>query len=546
FNSIPDDDGVVRRVPLLLQTKGEIYPSLAMEALRVAQGASSYTVKMAGASGETSYGGASTGITHLRNGHFEIPTDKYGNFLMYYTDTDAANDRYISAWQVLDDNFDASLVEGHILFLGTSAPGLKDLRATPMDPSLPGVEVHAQALEQVLAEQYLVRPDWMDGAEVVMMLAFGIILIVVMAQLTAIWGAVFMLVVQAGAIYFSLHMFRTHGYLIDPISPGIAILLLYLTESLRRYISSEQERKQVRSAFGQYMSPVLVEQLAKDPNKLKLGGEMKELSVLFCDIRGFTTISEQFNAQELTAFINRFLTPMTNVILERKGTIDKYMGDCIMAFWNAPLDDEEHARNASEAALGMFAELRELNAERKMRAGEEGREYLPVNIGIGINTGEICVGNMGSEQRFDYSVLGDDVNLASRLEGQSKTYGVDIVIGENTRCQLENMALLELDLIRVKGKTSAVTIYALMGDESLYEKPAFQELVDLWKKTLKAYRTKEWDGARNFINLCRTQVAKLEGVELETLFRLYEARIAAYKITPPPEDWDGVFIATSK
>lgn len=543
FNNTPDPDGIVRRVPLALEMNDNIYFSLAMEALRVAQGASSYIIKMAGASGEESYG-AESGITQIRNGKFEIPTDANGNFLVHYTPFE--EERYIPAWKIMEDDFDPSLVEGNILFFGTSAPGLADLRATPINPSLPGVEVHVQALEQILTGSYLYRPDWMLYAEIVMMVVMGLLLMFVMARSTAVWGAVLMVCFQIGALWFSVYMFRMEGYLIDPVSPSIVILLLYITESLRRYILSESERKQVRGAFSQYMSPVMVAELAKNPDALTLGGEMKELTVLFADIRGFTTISERFDAQQLTAFINRFLTPMTDVILQHKGTIDKYMGDCIMAFWNAPLDDEKHARNACVSALEMFDALDELNEKRKQRASDEGREYLPVGIGIGLNTGDICVGNMGSDQRFDYSVLGDDVNLASRLEGQSKTYGVRVVIGDNTKAQVEDLATIELDLIQVKGKTSAVTIHALLGLEELALEDDFKKLEELWNKALNSYRAQQWDEAVNFIGLCETQCEKLEGIDLSGLFALYAERIAAYRVNPPAEDWDGVFEATSK
>lgn len=543
FNNTPDADGIVRRVPLALALGKDVYFSLAMEALRVAQGASSYIIKMAGASGEESYGEAS-GITEIRNGKFKIPTDAGGNFLVHYTTFQP--ERYIPAWKVLEPDFDPKQVEGHILFFGTSAPGLKDLRATPLNPSLAGVEVHVQALEQILTGKFLYRPDWILYAETVSMLVVGLLLMAVMAQLTAVWGAVFMVAAQGGALWFSVHMFRADGYLIDPISPGLVILMLYLTESLRRYILSESERKQVRSAFSQYMSPVLVAQLAKHPEKLKLGGEMKTLTVLFCDIRGFTTISERFNAQQLTTFINRFLTPMSNVILEHHGTIDKYMGDCIMAFWNAPLDDPHHARHGCISALNMFKALDALNATMAEEARQAGTTPLPVGIGIGLNSGEICVGNMGSEQRFDYSVLGDDVNLASRLEGQSKTYGVGVVIGQNTAAFVPDLATIELDRIQVKGKTEAVTIHALLGDESLADDLHFQKLKELWSKALVSYRAQHWDETTNFINLCRHHLEKHAIAKLDGLFELYEERLATYRITPPPEGWTGVYEAKSK
>lgn len=542
FNNIPDNDGIIRRIPLMLAAGEDLYFSLAMEALRVAQGASSYIVKMAGASGEKNYG-TDSGITQIRNGKFQIPTDAQGRMLLHYTPY--RQDRYIPAWHVLEPDFDASQIEGRILIIGTSAPGLLDLRATPLNPSLPGVEVHAQAIEQILLGKHLFRPDVMLGAEVVIMVVCGVLMMIIMARLTAIWGAVFMLGMLAAAFGSSIYAYAAHGYLVEPVSGALVIVALYLSESLRRYIHSESERKQVRSAFSQYMSPALVEELAKNPEKLTLGGEMKELTLLFADIRGFTTISEQFGAQELTEFINSFLTPMTDVILKRQGTIDKYMGDCIMAFWNAPLEVRLHAQQACLSALEMLAAVDDMNLQRRKMAEATGTTYLPINIGIGLNTGEVCVGNMGSQQRFDYSVLGDDVNLASRLEGQSKTYGVSVVLGEKTLAQVSDLATLELDLIKVKGKTKAVRIFALLGDDTLAQSEAYGKLRELWNKALVSYRAQQWDEAENFMKLCTTSSTKL-GIDLSGLHELYAQRIRHFRMTPPPLGWDGVFEATSK
>lgn len=278
---------------------------------------------------------------------------------------------------------------------------------------------------------------------------------------------------------------------------------------------------------------------------MKLGGEMRDMTLLFCDVRGFTTISEQFDAEGLTRLINRFLTPMTNVILERKGTIDKYMGDCIMAFWNAPLDDDDHAANACRSALAMIETMKAVNVELEKEAKEEGRKHIPLNVGIGLNSGQVCVGNMGSDQRFDYSVLGDNVNLASRLEGQSKPYGVGIVIGENTRERAPGFATLELDLIRVKGKTVPVRIYALLGDEEFAKEPRFLDLAQEHEAMLAAYRYQDWPAAREHLAACRVR-AEAAGLELTGLYDLYEERIGQYEEVSPGKDWDGVFVALTK
>jgi adenylate cyclase len=278
---------------------------------------------------------------------------------------------------------------------------------------------------------------------------------------------------------------------------------------------------------------------------LKLGGETREMTFLFCDVRGFTTISETFKSHPhgLTRLINRLLTPLTNVILDNRGTIDKYMGDCIMAFWNAPLDDETHAEDACESALKMYVALEKLNKERENEAAEEGVEFLPLNVGIGINTGECVVGNMGSDQRFDYSVLGDPVNLAARLESQSKNYGVGVVLGSETVNQINGAyATLELDLIEVKGKTEAVDIYCLYGDAARAKSPEFLDHKKTHDAMLTLFRQQKWDEAEALIRECRE---KSDG-ELGEFYDLYEERIADYRATPPPKDWDGVFVATTK
>lgn len=543
FNSSPDADGVLRRIPLVFNAGGRLVPSLSAESLRIAQGASSYIIKSAGASGEEDYG-QGTGIVAVKIGQFEIPTGPTGKLWIYYSEF--VPDRYIPAWKVLEPDFNTNLVNGKILFLGTSAPGLKDIRATPFNPLTSGVEVHAQAVEQILSGEYLSRPDWITGAEISLMVVVGLLLIIVMSRLSALWGVLFTFCALVIAIQLSWLVFFKYRILIDPVTPSIAILLLYFSESFSRYITTEKEKRQVRDAFSHYMSPALVAELAAHPERLKLGGETKNLTFLFCDIRGFTSISENLEAQELTLFINQFLTPMTTVILEHKGTIDKYMGDCIMAFWNAPLDDDEHEKNACVAALHMLDALTVFNNKMRLEAEATGRHYIPVNIGIGLNSGSCCVGNMGSDQRFDYSVVGDDVNLASRLEGQSKSYGVTVVVGENTQKKTRELAHLELDFIRVKGKNEPVRIFALLGDEMLALSEAFGRLRGDFTAMLSAYRSQQWEEALALLKQAENSSKVLESLNLEVLFALYRERIAAYRVSPPEVGWDGAFTATSK
>ncbi|MFA5139692.1 MAG: adenylate/guanylate cyclase domain-containing protein [Elusimicrobiota bacterium] len=587
FSNIPDADGVIRRVPLLYKIGEEMFPSLAGEALRLALGSPGYKVKSAGGSGEESYG-AQTGIAtvqiagvrvridesgralaselaspllryvvenHLRLGRFrvtekmvkaggatvpiDVPTEPAGNVVLY--DTGYVPERYIPVWRVLSKDFDPKEVEGKILFVGTSAAGLKDQRATPLNQVTSGVELHSQVCEQALTGRFLERPDWGAGVEFTLMLVLGLLLIVLMPKLGAAWCAL----IAGGGLAFAFGgswiAYTRHQLLLDPVFPSLVASLIYVSTSLINYLRSESEKKQVRGAFSRYMSPALVEQLAADPTKLKLGGETRELTIMFSDIRGFTTISEQFDSAGLTVFINRYLTPMTGIVLENKGTIDKYIGDCIMAFWNAPLDDADHARNACRTALGMRSGLKVLNEEWRQIAEAEGRKHIPIKTGIGLNTGPCCVGNLGSEQRFDYSVLGDDVNLSSRLEGQSKNYGVDIVIGENTRAKTPEFAGLELDLIRVKGKTVPVHIFTLLGDEAFAETPGFLKTAEKHGAMLQAYRSQKWIQAMALLRECR----ELEP-SLGALYDLYTQRIEGFRAKPPGEGWDGVFVATSK
>ncbi len=532
LNSVPDHDGLIRKVPLLLRVGDALHPTLSAETLRIAQGASTYVLSV-----------DEGGIQQLRIGELAIPTDKHGHVWVHYTPY--AKERYIPAWEILADGFDASRLEGHIVLLGTSAAGLKDIRTTPLNPVTNGVEIHVQAMEQMLLGHFLSRPDWINAAEFLYMVIAALLVWLLLALLSPYVGAVCTLLLLGGSAYGSWIAFSDHRLLVDPVSPGIAIVMLYLVESLRRYIGAEKERQQVRHAFSHYMSPALVEQLARQPDALSLGGEMKDMTVLFCDIRGFTAISEQFDAQELTQFINQFLTPMTNIILERQGTIDKYMGDCIMAFWNAPLDDPHHGENGCRAALEMVKALEAWNIARELKYVHKTKTFIPVRIGIGLNSDACCVGNMGSDQRFDYSVLGDGVNLASRLEGQSKQYGMTIVIGEQTHKAIQGFATIELDLIMVKGKTEAVHIYGLLGDEELSEKAAWQDVEDANSNMLTTYRAQDWETALCWLEKLTT-LSNTLNLGLEGYITLYQTRIADYQHMPPPEDWDGVFVATSK
>ena len=499
-NWIPLRDQVIRRVPLLLSVGGALYPSLPLETLRVALKETTVFVRSSGGSGVLAFG-QRTGVESVRVGTTVLPTDANGELWLRFARPDSR--RYISAHTVLDGSFDRKSIAGRDIFIGTSAVGLLDLRATPLDSAVPGVEIHAQALEQMLSGDHLTRPAYATGAELLFLVGIG----ATVARLIYRLGATATAAIGALAIFAvfgaSWLAYSQAGLLFDPVYPALAILLVYLTTSLNNYIETELERNRVRWAFGHYVAAPLVEELARNHDKLKLGGEMREVSVLFADVRSFTTLSEGLGAEELIRFLNELFTPLSEVILAERGTIDKFMGDAIMAFWNAPLADPRHATNACRAALRMLHELDRLNTAWGQAAAQRGATAVPVRIGIGLNTGECCVGNVGSPQRFDYSILGDVVNLASRLEEATKTYGCPIVVGERTAAAAPELAFLEIDAAKIRGKERTEHIFALVGDEAVAASDRFRALAGAHARLLQALRAGDAAAAHEALRACR-------------------------------------------
>jgi adenylate cyclase len=536
LNQYVDWDHVVRRVPLILTLGGKPYPSLVAEALRVAFGASTYVGRAAGANGERDFGKA-TGLTAIRIGPLTVPTDAGGRVWLHYQARRPA--LAIPAADILDGKFDPARIAGHIVLVGTSAAGvINDLQATPIAPNVPGVEIHAQLLDQILAQSFLNRPDWAVGAEILFTLLTGAALIFVLPRIGALPSAVLGGASVAAVLATSWAAFAYGRLLIDPIYPWLVLTSVYLAASLIGYLRTEARQREIRSAFSRYMSPYYVEELAAHPERLVLGGEMRMMTIMFCDIRGFTTLAEGMDARTLTQFMNSFLSPMTEIITGLKGTIDKYIGDCIMAFWNAPLDDPEHAQNAVRAAQAMRQQLIELNRLWSHEAQAASRSRATVRIGIGINSGECCVGNFGSMQHFDYSLLGDPVNLASRLEGLGKLYGMDLVIGAETAERLGDPALVEVDLVAVKGKSQAGRVFTLLPPGT----DPGADFAALHRQLLCAYREREWTAAERLLDDRRLAAV----AHLAPVYDLYRRRIAHFRAEPPPADWDGVFAAAEK
>lgn len=470
-NWLPDRDQTVRRVPLLLQLGRQVVPGLAAESLRVAQGASTVVVRSSNASGQNAFG-AQSGVAAVKIGDIVVPTDRQAEIRVAYSPSEPQ--RFIPAWKLLAGEARDDL-RGHIVLVGSSAAALGDRRATPIEPSVPGVEIHAQAIEQMIEQRVLERPDWLPGAELVLALALALLVALLLPRVPTAPGAIGVLSVVAALALASWQAFARHGMLIDPILPAAAAILTYLTCVVWLYRHEQLQRRYVREAFGRYVSPAVVARLAEDPAKLMLGGEKRDLTVMFCDIRGFTAIAERLDPQRLTRFMNDYLTAMSEVVLAHGGTIDKYVGDAIMAFWNAPLDDPDHARNAARTALAMTSRLAELNARWR---GPDGFAELQedVRFGIGLSTGECLVGNFGSEQRFDYSALGDCVNIAARMQDATKLYAATILAPQATRDLVSEFAWVEIDRASLRGRSEATRIFLLAGDDVFRQSAEFAEL----------------------------------------------------------------------
>ena len=524
----PERDGIIRRVPMIMEAQGVTMPSLSFEMLRVITGTDTIFIKADHA-----------GITSIGVKGFQIPTDRNGQLWVHFAHYDPT--LYVSAVDVLEGSVKPEMIKNKLVLIGTSAVGLNDIKTTPVSAAMPGVEIHAQVLEATLTKSLLAQPPHGPLLEFGAALLLGLLVI----AFAPMFGPVTL--VAVGALFASLlvgtswYYYTQQRLLVDFTYPLLSTTTIYLTLIFSSFVREQAQRRQIRSAFGQYLSPALVAQLAQSPEKLVLGGESREMTIMFTDVRGFTTISESFknDPQGLTTLMNRFLTPLTNAILARKGTIDKYMGDAIMAFWNAPLDDKEHELNACEAAIDMLERIDVLNKIREVEAQESGITYFPINVGVGLNTGYCVVGNMGSDLRFDYSVLGDTVNLASRLEGQTKEYGFSIIVGSKTAMAVkEKFAILELDFIMVKGKKEPEVIYAIAGRQDTANSERFQRLRNLTIEMLACYRNRDWDGALDAIERGRkTDVAD----SLEYLYDMYQERLHAYKEDPPPPDWNGAF-----
>ena len=528
--SIGNNDAIVRQLPTFERIGDQLIPSLALEMTRVAVGASTYQIKSSNASSEEAYG-AKTGINHIKLGPLTIPTTAKGNAWIYFTPT--KNISTVSAVDVISGVVPPEFFEGKVALVGTSAAGLLDLRSTPTEKNIPGVTIIAQFIQQIFANEFLQRPDWLFGAEFLAGIVLAVLITLSIQALGPIGGLSILVTGSGGIIGSSYYFYKSKLFLVDPISPLIIALSVYVAVTFFNFLFTELERSRVRGAFAQYLSPEMVNRLAESSESLVLGGERKEMTFLFSDIRGFTKISEQYkdDPEALTQLINQLLTVLSNAILEHGGTIDKYMGDCIMAFWNAPTDQADHRQLAIKAAHTMNEALDIFNLE------VEGNLEFKLEIGIGINSGNCIVGNMGSDKRFDYTVLGDAVNLASRLESQSSNYGLHMIVGENTYIDDSAFTMIEIDKIAVKGKSSAETIFTCFKPEIKFQ----EEFLDKHNDFLKEYRSQNWEAAKSSIGVLLSSPN-----ELELYYKHMYARIEEYIKNPPVANWEGVYVAKNK
>lgn len=527
FNPLTDFDGVARRVPMLMEYRGAFYESLSLAVFRTLSGDSAIQAVF-----EEGAGNIGDSLEWLRVGKLRIPVDENISALVPYRGKQGSFP-YVSATDVLHGRISAQELVGAIVLVGTTAPGLMDLRSTPVGAVYPGVEVQANLIAGMLDRNIKQKPAFIMGAEITEMLLLGLLLAFTLPLLSPVKASLTALAALLLVIGINLSLWQS-GNMVMPLAAAmLMIIALFMLSMSYGFFVESRAKRQITGLFGQYVPPELVDEMSENPGNFTMEGESREMTVLFSDVRGFTTISEGLSPKELSRLMNEYMTPMTHIIQKHRGTIDKYIGDAIMAFWGAPLADPDHSRHALLAAMEMQQMLMQLREQFKTKGWPE------ICIGVGINTGTMSVGNMGSEFRMAYTVMGDAVNLASRLESITKQYGVGIIVGENTQKAVPDVVFRELDRVRVKGKDEPVAIYEPLGAAGQVDKTTLDEL-KLFQQVLKLYRALDWD-------LAEMQLLNLQQSSPEcALYRLYLERISYFRDHPPDVEWDGVFTFTTK
>jgi adenylate cyclase len=514
FNQIPDYDGLFRKAPLLLLYDGDIYPSLGL------LGLSRYLDK------PVLVDVAPFGVRSVAVGDLPLSVNEQGRLaLNYYGGT--ASFPTISAVDVIEKKVPAQALKGKLVFVGVTETGIYDMRATPFDPALPGVEIHATVAANALDRRFLVRDGRTLGLEMGCMFLLPLLLALLLNTTPrTMVGLAYFSLLSGGYLVLNYLLFKHASLDLSFIYPLSPVMLTYVGAEAYRNLVIEKRGRYLKKAFGSYVSPDLVDKIVKNPDLLKLGGEKREVSILFSDIRGFTTLSESISPEELVRLLNDYLSPMTRIVMEEKGTLDKFIGDAVMAIYNAPLDVPDHAGHACRSAVKMLERLELLNQEFAKRGMPQ------ISIGIGISTGEAVVGNMGADIRFDYTAIGDTVNLSARLEGLTKFYGVQVLVSEATKAHAgDGFRFREVDLVRVKGKHEPVAVYQLLTGEL-----QFQAQFDA---SLALYRAGEFARAGE-------SFAAISDASGDKVSELYLSRCREFAAAPPPEAWDGVYVAQSK
>lgn len=530
FNPIVDEDGTVRSIPLLAKFNDAYYQSFALGTLRRALG-NPQVIPVFPEGVENDYGAVELIALRSSDVELDIPIERGLVTRVQYRakgGPNAGGFKYVSAADVLAGSIKPEEIEGRIVLIGTTAPGLLDLRSTPVNPAYPGVEVHANVISGMLDSQFSLRPEYSQGLLFISVLFVGVALSIVLPILNATWSLLLSIGVLAASVIVNSVLYFQAGLVLPVAVLLLLVLALFMFDVAYGYLAESRSKRQMVNLFGEYVAPELVSEMASDPKRYSMEGESRELTVLFSDVRGFTTISESLQPNELREYINEYLTVMSEIIRAHRGTLDKYIGDAIMAFWGAPIADAEHALLATKAAIAMQEEAVRLN-ERLLA-----RKWPTLAIGVGVNTGQMRVGDMGSKIRRAYTVMGDAVNLGSRLEGITKTYGVGVIVGPHTQAAVPAMLFQELDAVKVKGKNEPVSIYAPLGERELLAQSACVAL-NQWNCMLKAFRSQQWAQAKEILHSLNGSV-----VMNPTLHELYESRIQYFEANPPAADWDGV------
>jgi adenylate cyclase len=532
FNPLVDIDGTSRRVPLLVEYKGAYYESLSLAMVRNLLGnppiTPGYPENAPGSYAAMEW----LDLKAAGGGTMRIPVDENVATLIPYRGYQGSFS-YISITDVLNDRVPKEKLAGKVAVVGTTAPGLMDLRATPVGAAYPGVEIHANLIAGMLDASIKHKPPYILGADVLLVLIAGAVMVFLLPMLSPFRATVVGLIVLLLLLSVNFGFWHV-SHVVLPLANGmIAIILLYAMNMSWGYFVESRTKRQLTGLFGQYVPPELVEEMSRDPENYSMAGRKAELTVLFSDVRGFTTISEGLEPDELASLMNQYLGAMTIVVRKHRGTLDKYIGDAIMAFWGAPVDDPDHAKNAVLTGLEMHVALHELNKDLVARGWPE------LKIGVGVNTGPMTVGDMGSPVRQSYTVMGDAVNLGSRLEGITKQYGVGFIVGEGTRELLKkDFVFRELDRVRVKGKEDPVGIYEPVGEEGKVAREEMDE-IKLWNQALRAYRAQDWDQAE-------LALMNLQRMKPRYLYDLYVKRVEHLRKEPPGENWDGVTVFETK